>query len=268
MKANLRKCEKGTGAVISTVMFLIISILFLGGTFGWQIKSQNQVQALDSYRMDERYTVEPTFSFSPGMEAYSAVINVKNIGSIDITLVQAWIIDEENNDHKHIDISYYLPVDDSTYISEIEDLIESLSHPLNVYDTTYYIKIVSERGNIASSRLMHRSGMGGGESNWPIIIDQDTSWIKKVGNKAHIHLEVWNKLDQNVTISLIVATKMDHGAEHSELIYVDWTLNPGKVTVGNFWGIVASTYKTGEINFIELASIEGIVISSSYFICS
>lgn len=247
-------------------MFLIISILFLGGTFIWQIKSQAQVHALDNYRMDEKYIVEPTFSYNPGEEAYSAVVNVRNTGPIDIRLVQAWIIDEDNNDHKHIDISYYLPVDGSTYISEFDELTDSLSHPLNFYESTYYIKIVSERGNIAASRLMHGAEMHG-DSNWPIIIDQDTSWIRKVHKKAHIHLEVWSQLDKNITISLIVVTKMDHGAEHSEIIYVDWTIKSRRITVGNFWGIIPEVYKRGELVFVELASEEGIVISSSYFTC-
>jgi len=218
--------------------------------------------------MDERYLVEPTFSYNQGKEAYSAVVNVRNIGPIELKLVQAWIIDEENNDHKHVDISYHLGVDESTYILEIDELISRLIHPFNLYESTYYIKIVSERGNIASSRLTYRAEMMDVESNWPIIIDRETSWIKKVGNNGHIKLHVFNKLDEEIVISLIVATKMGHGAEQSEIIYVDWTLKPGKINVGTFFGINGQVYQTGVTVFIELASSEGIVISSSYFICT
>ncbi len=268
MNSNLLKCERGTGAVISTVMFLIISILFVGGTFIWQVQGQSQVNALDSSRMDERYVVEPTFFYNQGKEAYSAVLNVRNIGPIEIKLVQAWIIDEENNDHQHIDISYNLGVDESTYTLEIDELIASLTYPFNLYESTYYLKVVSERGNIASSRLTYGAEMMNVDSNWPIIIDRETSWVKKVGNQGHIKLHVFNKLDEEIVISIIVVTKIDHGAEQSEMLYVDWTLKTGKVNVGTFFGTNGQIYHTGENVFIELASSEGIVISSTYFICS
>ncbi|MCK5626288.1 hypothetical protein KAI11_05475, partial [Candidatus Bathyarchaeota archaeon] len=139
-------------------------------------------------------------------------------------------------------------------------------HPFNLYESTYYIKIVSERGNIASSRLTYGAEMNI-DSNWPIIIDRETSWVRKVGSKAHIKLHVFNSLDQAVTISLIVATKMGQGAEQSELLYVNWTLKPGIMNVGTFFGTEGQVYKSGETVFIELASSEGIVISSCYFIC-
>jgi hypothetical protein len=267
MNSNLLKCEKGTGAVISTVMFLIISILFVGGTFIWQVQGQSQVNALDSSRIEERYLVEPTFSYNQENKAYSAIVNVQNIGPIEIKLVQAWIIDEANNDHQHIDISYNLGVDESTYIIEMDELIASLTHPFNLYESIYYIKIVSERGNIASSRLTYGAEMNI-DSDWPIIIDRETSWVRKVGSKGHIKLHVFNSLDEAVTISLIVATKMDHGSEHSEIIYVDWTLQPGIINVGSFWGIEGEVYHRSSNIFIELASSEGIVIASCYFICS
>ena len=268
MRVNSRflECKRGTGAVISTVMFLIISILFVGGTFIWQVQGQSQVDALDTSRMEERYLVEPTFSFNQGKEAYSAILNVQNIGPIEITLVQAWIIDEENNDHQHIDISYTLGVDESTYILEIDELLTSLTHPFNLYESTYYIKIVSEKGNIASSRLMHRAEMDG-ESDWPVIIDSDTSWIKAVGSQGQIHLEAWNSLDTEIVISLVVATKMGKGSEQSEIIKTSWVLESNQVTAGDFWGNLGEVYLNGRTVFIELASSEGIVISSCYFTC-
>ena len=265
-RLNLLKCERGTGALISTVMILIISILFVSGTFIWQVKGQTQVNALDTSRIEERYLVEPTFSYNQENEAYSAIVHVQNIGPIEITLVQAWIIDENNNDHQHIDISYTLGVDEATYISEIDTLIQKLSTSFNLYESTYYIKIVSERGNIASSRLTYGAEMNI-DSDWPIIIDRETSWIRKLGSIGHIKLHVFNSLDKAVTISLIVATKMDHGAEQSEILYVDWTLQPGIITVGSFFGDNGQVYQKGENVFIELASSEGIVISSCYFIC-
>jgi hypothetical protein len=180
--------------------------------------------------------------------------------------VQAWIIDEMHNDHQHIDISYTLGVDQGVYIAEIEALIAKLAVPFDLYEATYYIKIVSERGNIASSRLTFGAELEI-DSAWPIVIDRDTSWVRKIGNKGEIKLHVFNGLEEAITISLVVATKMDHGAEVSEIIEVNWTLNPGTMNEGTFIGTEGQVYHTGEVVFIELASSEGIVISSLYFTC-
>lgn len=260
------KCERGSGTIISTVMFLVIATLFLGGTFLWQVKSQEEVNMLDSDRLVESYVVEPTFFFDKDENIYTAVVKVKNMGPIGVKLVQMWIIDESNNDHKHIDISSYnLGVGESAYISEIGDLINILSHQFDIYTSTYYVKIVTSRGNIASSRLMHGAEMDA-DSNWPIIIDPDTSWIKAVGSQGHIHLEAWNRLDTEIVISLVIATKMGKGAEQSEIVRVDWVLEPNRVTMGDFWGDLGEVYLKGRTVFIELASNEGIVIGSGYFI--
>jgi len=259
------KCERGSGNIISTVMFLIIAALFLSGTFLWQVKSQDQINMLDDNRMAEAYVVTPTFFFDKEEDVYTAIVKVENVGPIEIKLVQMWIIDESNNDHKNIDISYVLGVDDSADISEIGDLISGLDNSFDLYSTTYYIKVVTSRGNVASSRLMHRAEMDG-DSNWPIIIDSDTSWVMAVGSQGHIHLEAWNRLDTEIMISLVVATKMGKGAEQSEIIRVTWALESNRVTVGDFWGDLGEVYLKGKTVFIELASDEGIVIGSCYFV--
>ena len=214
LSVRFRKCKKGAGTIVSTVMFFLIAIAFVGGTFVWQVKSQTEIGALDDLRMDEQFSVEPTFSYDKDTETFTIIVKVRNSGPIDVKLVQAWIIDETNNDHQHIDIYYYLGVDESTYILEIDELIARLTHTFNLYESTYYIKIVSERGNIASSGLIYGAEMNI-DSDSPVIIDRETSWVKKVGNKGQIKLHVFNQLDEAVIISLVVATKMDHGAEHS-----------------------------------------------------
>jgi hypothetical protein len=262
---SVRKCERGSGAIISTVMFLLISTLFIGGTFIWQVKGQSQIDASDTSRMQERYQVDSFFFYNSGTGAYSAIVHIQNTGPIGIKLVQAWIIDEDNNDHQHIDISYLLGVNRSTYISEIDALVDQLSNPFNIYESTYYIKIVTERGNVASSGLTFKAQNI--ESSSPIVIDKETSWVKKSGNHGHIKLHVFNQHDEAVVISLIVATKIDHGSDVSEVLNVDWTLKPGKMNVGTFIGTVSPVYQSGETVFIELASSEGIVISSCYFVC-
>lgn len=89
LSVRYRKCQKGSGAIISTAMFFLIAILFIGGTFVWQVNGQTQVNALDTTRMQERYMVTPTFSYNQDNDAYSAIVHVQNIGPIELKLVQA-----------------------------------------------------------------------------------------------------------------------------------------------------------------------------------
>jgi hypothetical protein len=104
--------------------------------------------------MDEMYRVEPRFSFNNVTESYSAIVYVQNTGLVSLTLVQVWIIDVNNDDHQHIDISYPLEVDEAAYIVEIYELIDSLTHQFDLTTTLYVFRVVTERGNIASSKLM------------------------------------------------------------------------------------------------------------------
>jgi len=244
-------------------MSLTITILFISGTFIWQVQSQSQVNALDTSRMDETYLVTPTFSYNEEAETYSAIVNVRNTGLVPIKLVQAWIIDADNNDHKHIDISYHLEVDAAIYISEIYELIESLTYQFDLTTTLYHFKIVTERGNLASSKLMPSAAF---QSNWPAIIIPDASYIKKQGNDINIHLEVWNRLDEELNITLIVMSRLGHGAEHSELIHVNWTLPQGVISIEDFRGESKKVYQEGSTCFIEIADCDGTIVSSYYFI--
>ena len=245
-------------------MSLTITILFISGTFIWQVQSQSQVNALDTSRMDETYLVTPTFSYNKEAETYSAIVNVRNTGLVPIKLVQAWIIDADNNDHKHIDISYHLEVDAAIYISEIYELIESLTYQFDLTTTLYHFKIVTERGNLASSKLMPSAAF---QSNWPAIIIPDASYIKKQGNDINIHLEVWNRLDEELNITLIVMSRLGHGAEHSELIHVNWTLPQGVISIEDFRGESKKVYQVGSTSFIEIADSDGTIVSSYYFTC-
>lgn len=259
---RIRKCERGAGTLIAFVMFLLTSILFVSGTFVWQVQTQSQVNALDTTRMDEAYVVEPTFSFNNVTESYSAIVYVENTGLVPLKLVQAWIIDVNNDDHQHIDISYLLEVEEATYISEIYELIDRLTHQFDLTTTLYIFRVITERGNIASSRLMPRAAF---QSNWPAIIIPGASYVKKQGANALIHLEIWNRLDESLHVTLLVMSRLGHGAEHSELIEVDWVLPPGVISINEFSGVAKKIYLIGSTCFIEIADIEGTILSSFYF---
>jgi hypothetical protein len=62
-------------------------------------------------------------------------------------------------------------------------------------------------------------------------------------------------------------SRLGHGAEHSELIEIDWVLPPGVISMNDFSGIAKKVYQSGSTCFIEVADIEGTIVSSFYFTC-
>jgi hypothetical protein len=255
-------CKRGAGTLVAFVMFLLIILIFVSGTFIWQVKSQSDVNALDTARIDEMYVIEPTFSFNDVTKTYSAIIRVENTGSVPLKLVQAWIIDEKYNDHQHIDISYTLDVDEATYIQEIHDLLLKLTHPFDLTTTSYVFRVVTERGNTAMSQLMPKAAF---QSNWPAVIIPGASYVEVQGAFAKIHLEIWNRLTENLRITLCVMSRLGHGAETSELIEIDWILPPGVISINEFRGEAKKVYHVGSTCFIEIADFEGSIVSSFYF---
>lgn len=220
------------------------------------------MNVLDKDRMDERITVQATHN-----EA-SVTVKVTNIGTIDVEFVRLWILDKDHNSHLCIDISYSLSVGDHTSIAEIDELItlfddpeENPDYPLNVAETTYYFKVVTARGNIANTLLVPYSML---ESQWPAVIIPGASYVK---SDNHIYLEVYNSLDEPITIDKLVATRYNVTAPKTDMIDVepDWTLIPGDITVGDFWGEHPDVYLKGKTVLIELINIAGLVVSSYYF---
>lgn len=255
MDLRFLKSERGIGTVVASVMFLMISILFIGGTFVWQSTAQNQMIARDKDRMDERISVQATHKWNG--EKYVVTVKVSNIGIIDVEIVRLWILDMDHNEHLDIDISSPLSVGDHASIAETE--IDEYS--FDVDETSYYFKVVTARGNIANSLLMPYSML---ESQWPAIIIPGASYVTK---DKHIHLEVYNSLDETITIDLIVATRHNITAPKTDMIDVepDWLLIPGDITVGDFWGDNPGVYIKDKTVLIELVNIAGLVVSSYYF---
>jgi len=246
-------------------------MFFVGGTFIWQVDVQNKMNKLNKDRMDERVSMEATFAYDDEEQKYKVdPIKVKNLGTIDVRLVRIWIIDDDNNYHKYIDISYTVPVGSSTSLTQ-NDTAELTNIPaFDVTTTTYYFKIVTERGNIATTRLMPRAAT----EYLSTVIMPGASYVKEVkgipGVVAEIHLEIWNRLDEDQTIDLIVATRVEVGSTLIELIPsetggANWTLITGDITVGDWNGTDSRIYKKDQTVLIELVNIAGIVVSSYYF---
>lgn len=276
------KSERGIGTIVASVIFLLTSILFIGGTFLWQSTKQAEMNALDKDRMDERVSVQATHKWDKdeGEEGkYIVTVKVRNIGTIDIEIIRLWILDKDHshgNSHLCIDISKPLAVGGHTSIVEVKNLINSFDneenpifdppegnpdHPFNVAETTYYFKVVTARGNIFNALLVPNL-------NAPAVIMPGASYVTDDG---YIYLEVYNGLDETITIDLIVATRYEGGVPQTEIIDVelqppgtDWTLIPGDISVEDFEGVEQAVY-TGNIVLIELVNIAGIVISSFYF---
>jgi hypothetical protein len=261
---KLHKSDKGIGTVVASIMFLLIAILFIGGTFLWQSTSEAHMNAFEKDRMDEGLSVEASYVYNDMTGFYDTQLKVKNTGPIDIQIVQAWIIDEDHNEHQHVSCYYAIPVDSFDNLAEIETLKTSLENPFDIEHTTYFFRIVTERGNIASSRLMPRAAF---LSNWPAVIVPEASWVRREGSGGLIQLVIYNKLSDPIHLALIVASRLEHGSEHSELIEVDMIVAGGTQEVLLENGDEGQIYQSGEIVFIELADTDGIVVSSYYFTC-
>ena len=197
MNLSLFKSEKGIGTIVAFVIFLMITIVFIGGTFLWQSTNQAEMTALDKDRSDERFSVEATWDST----THNVDIKVNNIGIIDVEFVRLWILDMDHshdNAHLWIDISYPLAVGGYTFIDEIDELItlfndidENPDFPFNVAETTYYFKVVTARGNIANTLLVPYSAVG---SQWSAVIIPEKSCVESDPPGANIYLEVYNSL--------------------------------------------------------------------------
>lgn len=231
------------------------------------------MNAFEKDRMDEALSVEASYKYNDMTGIYETQLRVRNTGPIGIQIIRAWIIDVDNNDHKNVTCYYPIPVDSFDNIIEIETLKSSLEHPFDLKNESspiYFFKVVTERGNIASSRLMPRASF---ISNWPAVIVPEASKVVRdtehgpPQSKGYIQLVVYNKLEDDIHIALIVASRLDAGSEQSELIEVNWILEAGVQQASVFWGYENLIYNVGQIVFIELADTDGIVVSSYYFTC-
>jgi len=261
---KLHRSEKGIGTVVASIMFLLITILFIGGTFLWQSTNEAHMNAFEKDRMDEGLSVEASYKYNDATGFYDTQLKMKNTGPIDIQIIQAWITDVDNNDHQHINCYYAIPVDSFEDLAEMGVLITSLEHPFDIETTSYFFKVITERGNVASSRLMPRAAF---LSNWPAVIVPEASFVRRDGSGGLIQLVIYNRLDNPIHLALIVASRLEHGSEHSELIEVDMIVAGGKQEVLLEYGDEGQIYMPGEIVFIELADTDGIVVSSYYFTC-
>jgi hypothetical protein len=214
--------------------------------------------------MDERILVEAYFYFNEDTQDFDVALSVINIGTIDVKIVQIWIIDEDNNDHKQMDVSHTIIVGSFAELSgsEIGELTSKLTNPLDVYSTIYYFKAVTARGNTSTSRLIPEAAM---ITSDPIVIIPGASYVEKQGNKGKIHLEVWSRLTGEFEIGAVIATGIEAGATKIESIEAEWILLPLEISVEDFTGNDPQIYKTGELVKIELVSASGIVVTSYYF---
>ena len=271
---KLHKSEKGLGTIVAAIMFLLTTILFIGGTFLWQSTNEAHMNAFEKDRMDETISVEASYVYNDMSGFYETQLKVKNTGPIDIQIIQAWIIDVDNNDHKSVDCYYPIAVDNFDNVAEIEALQLLLKHTFDLKNDsspTYFFRVVTERGNIASSRLMPRATF---ISNWPAVIVPEASKVVRdtehgpLQSKGYIQLVVYNRLKDDIHLTLIVASRLDVGSEASEVIKdFNWILEAGVQQASVFWGYENKIYNVDQIVFIELADIDGIVVSSYYFVC-
>jgi hypothetical protein len=258
------KDKRGIATITAVAMAFIIIMLLMGGTILWQGMAQSQKNVIDKDRMDEGVIVQAAFSYNEVSEDYDVEILAKNNGTVEVELIQVWVIDDENNDHQHVDVSYGIRPGGHTSLteSEVDELLSKLSNPLDVWSSAYYFKVVTARGSIFISRMVPEEAL---YTDDPILILPWESYVKKQGNYGEIHLEVWSRLTEELLVTSVIATSIESGATKIEEIEADWILAPQEISVDDFTGEDSQVYKKDELVKIELVSANGIVVSSFYF---
>lgn len=140
-RANVKRSCRGQASAIGAVLFLALLVLviaFVQEAYMVQI-NMNQV---DAEKIHENIVITSAYIDS---EAH-LVINVANRGSVTANLIRLWIINQTDNQYAEIPLSG-LHLEPGASLSHVT--IQTLNSGQD-----YAIRIVTERGNIASYNLV------------------------------------------------------------------------------------------------------------------
>jgi hypothetical protein len=189
---------------VGATLAIVILITFFAGVYLWSGQVEQEMDEFDIYRKEEDLVVFATFNYTG--EEYNVSISTENTGTADIELVRVWIIDENNNDHQFLNISYFLPQRTTEFLStsEIGKLLEKLDNTFDLTSSTYYVKILTAKGNLFSTTLIPLALYQNVYSS-AIITESSYIYFESSSNSSEGYLEVWNGLE-NMTIETILVS--------------------------------------------------------------
>lgn len=150
MSKRLLKDRRGVSTVIGAVFFVLI---LLGGLtmISWEMNQyDNYTQVVnDRSRLEWEKQSEEIEIVSVFVDGYALNISVKSEGAVTAHLVDLWITeytDTTANWHRLFQIDYYVNPGDT-----VTEIGQDLDTPELDPDLNYEVKIVTERGNIATA---------------------------------------------------------------------------------------------------------------------
>jgi hypothetical protein len=185
-------------------------------------------------------------------------IEVMNTGDEITHLVAIWV----NQTRYRIDVHLNSGESKSGIGSEL-----TIS-PLPNNESVQLISVITARGNAA---IMEYKPPGPDnpppwwdESAYPILIDPINSYVNRASQNLHLH--VFNRFGEDITIDLIVCTRVTAGATSSkvEVINVDWTV-PSEET-GIIDVLVDNAVLLGDGLRVELVSSHNWIVGAYFFL--
>jgi archaellum component FlaF (FlaF/FlaG flagellin family) len=138
---NFKRSKRGQATAIGAVLFLALAILMIA--FAQEVYfTQSNMNQLDVERIQENIVINSAYTDSLN----HLVVNMTNRGASTANIVRLWIVNQTDNQHYTIAISnlYLEPGASSSYVTS-----ERLTQRQD-----YSIRIVTERGNIASYNIV------------------------------------------------------------------------------------------------------------------
>ena len=183
--ANIKRSRRGQATAIGAVLFLALMVLmvaFVQEAYMVQV-NMNQV---DTERIHENITITSAYLNSDG----HLVFNVANRGSNTANLARLWIINQTDNQHLDIPLSNYY-VEPGATISDVTSQVLTLGQ-------NYAIRVVTERGNIASYNLV--------SNVWARVSVYAPSSTAKIGEIVTVYLGITNNDTSGNNIYNLVPT--------------------------------------------------------------
>ena len=141
IKRQVKRSRRGQASAIGAVLFLALLVLMVAFVQEVYLTQVNMNQ-VDTERIQENITITSAYINSDG----HLVFNVANRGSNTANLARLWIINQTDNQHFHFPFSNYY-VEPGATISNVTSVVLTLGQ-------NYAIRVVTERGNIASYNLV------------------------------------------------------------------------------------------------------------------
>jgi len=258
--------RKGVSAITSgSIMFMImLSVLSPLMFYVADVDNLYDEVLIERKELDEQRGLESVNIHSSSWHAEGNVtINVVNSGSLAIDIIRIWVI-PINGDYKPQSFAQEITIKPgSSYTIIDESIIDYVS---TLAGTSYYIKIVSKKGNIYQSDFQMTEDL----TDWPYpLIILDTSICKKASGKWQITLHVYNKEDIPLIVDYTLVTLIFTTTGHKTRVIIiedDLEYPPREMWITKT--LEFTTSEDPDIVQVEFVSPNRFALGTFYFVIS